>query len=50
MDRKHWHLRITLESSTKQRAEELASADARSAANYVRHLIEKDVREKEPNQ
>lgn len=47
MSRTHWHLRITLESSAKRRAEELAQADARSAANYVRVLIEKDQREKE---
>lgn len=43
----HWHLRITIESSAKQRTEELARADHRSAANYVRVLIEKDAREKE---
>ena len=40
----NWHLRITLESSAKQRAVELAQADRRSAANYVRMLIEKDIR------
>lgn len=43
----HWHLRVTLESSAKERAEELAKADRRSAATYVRILIERDIREKE---
>jgi hypothetical protein len=43
----HWHLRITLESSAKQLVEELARADRRSAANYVRVLIEKDTRDKD---
>jgi len=43
----YWHLRITIESSAKQRTEELAQADRRSAANYVRLLIEKDMREKD---
>jgi predicted DNA-binding protein len=48
MVKTHWHLRITLESSAKARAEELAQADRRSSANYVQILIEKDLREKEP--
>lgn len=39
----HWHLRITLESSIKQRAEELARADRRSAANFVGVIVEKYV-------
>lgn len=43
----HWHVRITLESSAKQRAEEIAKADRRSATNYVGTLIEKDIREKD---
>lgn len=38
----HLHLRITLASSTKDRAKELADAERRSLANYVRLLIERD--------
>lgn len=45
-----WILKITIESSAKQRTEELAQADRRSAANYVRVLIEKDMREKDARQ
>jgi len=41
------HLRITLESSTKDRVEHLAREDRRSVANYVQVLIEKDQRERE---
>lgn len=47
MARTHWHLRLTLESSAKQRVEELAQAERRSISNYVSVLIEKDQREKE---
>jgi hypothetical protein len=43
----YWHLRITIETSAKHRAEELAKSERRSAANYVGGLIEKDMREKE---
>lgn len=43
----HWHLRVTIESSAKQRAEEIAEADRRSSANYVGLLIEKANREKD---
>jgi len=44
----HWHLRITLESSAKEVIRELADADRRSAANYVRILIEREqARDKE---
>lgn len=43
----HWHLRITLESSAKQFVEQMADADRRSAANYVRILIEKDMEQKD---
>lgn len=43
----YWHLRITLESSARQRIEELAQYERRSIANYVRVLIEKDLREKD---
>lgn len=49
MAKTQWHLKITLESSTQRRAEELARADSRSAANYVQVLIEKAAREKEPS-
>lgn len=38
--RTHWHLRITLESSAKERVKALAETDRRSASNYVRLLIE----------
>jgi len=36
----HWHLRITLESSAKEQIQGRADAERRSAANYVRVLIE----------
>lgn len=38
----HWHLRITLESSAKDRLRWLAERERRSASNYVRLLIERD--------
>jgi hypothetical protein len=43
----YWHVRITIESSAKQRAQEIADAGRRSATNYVGMLIEKDIREKD---
>lgn len=42
------HLRITLESSAKQRVEELARADKRSLSNLAGLLLEQYQREKEP--
>ncbi len=45
----HWHLRITLESSTKELIATLARAERRSAANYVRVVIERYLEEK-PNE
>lgn len=42
-----WHLRITLESSAKQRIEELARIEKRSISSFVRVLLEKHAREKE---
>lgn len=44
----HWRINVTIESSAKQRVEQLAQADNRSIANYVRVLLERDVKEKEP--
>lgn len=49
-DPKPWHLRITLETSARERVEELAKTDLRSPANYIRTLIEKDARERETPQ
>lgn len=42
MSKTDWHLRITIESSTKERAKELALAERRSVANYVGTLIERE--------
>lgn len=47
----YWQVQLTMSSSTRQRACELATEDRRSAANYIRLLIEKDIIEKDtPNE
>jgi|KBSSwiStaDraftv2_1062776.scaffolds.fasta_scaffold92650_7 hypothetical protein len=42
------HLRITLETSAKERVEELAREEKRSVSNLAGLLLEKYQREKEP--
>lgn len=42
MTDERWHLRITLDSSTKDLLREKAIAERRSVANYIRVLIERD--------
>jgi hypothetical protein len=44
-----WHLRITLDSSTRDRAKELAQAERRSMPNYVAALIERDQQVRKEN-
>jgi hypothetical protein len=46
MTQTHWHLRITLESSTREKAVELAQKARQTPSNYVASLIEKAQEEK----
>jgi hypothetical protein len=43
----NWHLRITLESSARQQAVDLAYRERRTPSNYVASLIERANAEKE---
>lgn len=43
MDIVKWAVRLTLDSSTKDRLKELAKADRRPVSNYVSRLVEKEV-------
>jgi len=43
----HWHLRITLESSSKEQIQQSAERDRRSAASYVGLLIENALKQSE---
>lgn len=45
MTREHWHLRVTIESSVRQKAVELAHQARQTPANYVASLIENAQRE-----
>lgn len=47
MPNTQWRVNITISSSGKQRAEEIARGLYRTPTNYVRWLIEKDARERE---
>lgn len=40
-----WHLRITLESSARAKAVEMAKAERRTPGNYVASLIEQAQKE-----
>ena len=43
-----WHLQLIMESSSVDRAKEMARSDRRTVANYVASLIEKAQKEREP--
>jgi len=47
MTQTHWHLRITLESSARKQAVDLAYRERRTPSNYVASLIERANTEKE---
>ena len=43
----HWHLRVTVESSVRQKAVDLARQARQTPANYVATLIERAQKEDE---
>jgi predicted HicB family RNase H-like nuclease len=45
MPTEYWHIRVTIESSAKQRLREQAAAEHRSLSNYVSRIIEQKIRE-----
>jgi len=47
MTQTHWHLRITLESSARKQAVDLAYRERRTPSNYVASLIERANAEEE---
>lgn len=44
MATEHWHLRVTIESSAKHAIEQMCERERRSAANFVRILLEEKQR------
>jgi predicted HicB family RNase H-like nuclease len=41
----YWHIRIAIDSSSKERIRELAQAERRSLSNYVSRIIEQKAKE-----
>jgi predicted CopG family antitoxin len=46
MTETHWHIRLTLDSSTKEGVIEDAKKERRSVSNYIRILLEREQNEK----